>query len=98
LEIGKGERRDAQPEQPPAIGAILSRWRHWNGGPPEIGKVDDGVSKRLEPYFVRWNDQERRHEAISHTKLALAAYGDSILPQIAEAIGRSILRMEADRD
>jgi DNA (cytosine-5)-methyltransferase 1 len=56
---------------------LLGAFRHWNGGPPDLGRVDDGLSEAL---------ASRRGLG----RAILAAYGDAVVPQITEAIGRSI--------
>lgn len=46
--------------------------QEWNGGAPDFGRVDDGLSRGL-------------------AQACSAAYGDAIVPQVAEAILKSIL-------
>jgi DNA (cytosine-5)-methyltransferase 1 len=55
----------------------LASWAEWQGGPPDLGRVDDGISDVL---------ASRRGLGGA----CLAAYGDAVLPQITEAIGRAI--------
>jgi DNA (cytosine-5)-methyltransferase 1 len=66
-----------QAQEPEHRRSILEAWTGWNGGPPEIGRVDDGLSEAL---------ASRRGIG----RACLAAYGDAVLPQITEAIGRTI--------
>lgn len=54
------------------IATRLSAWRAWNGGPPDLSRMDDGVPKGL-------------------AESALGSFGNSLLPQIPELIGRAIL-------
>lgn len=55
-----------------------SAWR-WSDAPqPTIRGVDDGIPVGL----------------VRHRRPALAALGNSLIPQIAEAIGRAIMRIE----
>jgi DNA (cytosine-5)-methyltransferase 1 len=61
--------------------SFLEAWAGWNGGPPEIGRVDDGVSEAL---------ASRRGIG----RACLAAYGDAVVPQITEAIGRVVRRID----
>lgn len=79
----EGEPGDARQEQPPALGTSLSAWDHWNGGAPDLGRVDDGLSRAL---------AARRGIG----RACLAAYGDAVIPAITEAIGRTILMLDAD--
>ena len=61
---------------------ILGAFRGWNGGPPDLGRADDGVSEAL---------ASRRGLG----RACLAAYGDAVVPEITEAIGRAIVRIDA---
>lgn len=60
----------------------LAGYRHWNGGAPDLGRVDDGISAAL---------ASRRGIG----RACLAGYGDSVIPAITEAIGRTILTVDA---
>ncbi|MBN9497844.1 MAG: DNA cytosine methyltransferase [Alphaproteobacteria bacterium] len=82
LAIRQDERRDGDQEQPSAIGAMLARWSGWNGGPPALGGMDDGVSAAL---------AARRGLG----RACLAAYGDSFVPIFPELIGRFIRHTDA---
>lgn len=59
----------------------LAGYRHWNGGAPDLGRVDDGVSAGL---------ASRRGIG----RACLAGFGDAVIPQITEAIGRTILTVD----
>ena len=65
-------RPDKPQPEPQGIASILAGWDHWNGGAPDLGRVDDGLPKGM-------------------ARACLAAYGDSVVPQITEAIARAIL-------
>jgi DNA (cytosine-5)-methyltransferase 1 len=54
------------------IASRLSAWGAWNGGPPDLSRVDDGIPKGL-------------------AESALGAFGNTLLPQIPEIIGRAIM-------
>lgn len=74
-----GERRPLERERWAAQitepGAVGEAWRRSAAPEPTICRVDDGLPNRL--------DENRRPR--------LAALGNSLVPQIAEAIGRAIL-------
>lgn len=57
------------------LAQVLDQWRHWNGGAPDLGRVDVRLPKGV-------------------ARAALAAYGDSVVPQIVECIGKAIMRAE----
>lgn len=81
-EAGRENRGGAEPdgsEHAPAID-ILGAFGNWNGGP--LGRVDDGVSQTL---------ASRR----GFGRASLAAYGDAVVPQVTEAIGRVVRRLDA---
>lgn len=61
------------PAQGREIAARLSAWRAWNGGPPDLSRMDDGVPKGL-------------------AESSLGSFGNTLLPQIPEIIGRAIMR------
>lgn len=62
--------------------SFLEAWSHWNGGPPSLGELDDGLS----PEMARFRGLHRQ---------CISAYGDAVAPQIPQAIGNSIWRVEA---
>jgi DNA (cytosine-5)-methyltransferase 1 len=65
-------------------------WADWNGGLAYHPRVDDGLSE--------WVAQSRiavgGPRGTSAAGLIVEAFGDAVLPQIPEAIGRAILRVE----
>lgn len=82
-EAGLEDCRGAEPNGPEhaPVEHLLGTFRHWNGGPPDLGRVDDGLSEAL---------ASRRGLGRS----MLAAYGDAVVPQITEAIERCLILME----
>lgn len=60
--------------------ALVQGWDQWNGGPPDLGRMDDGISALL---------ASKRGLGRS----CIAAYGDAVVPQIAELFGRAILSL-----
>lgn len=86
-EAGFEYRRGTEPDGPEhaPIEHLLGAFRHWNGGPPDLGRVDDGLSEAL---------ASRRGLGRS----ILAAYGDAVVPQITEVIGRILIRAEGESD
>lgn len=100
-EAGLEERGGAEPDGAEHAAAIdlLSAFRDWNGGPPDLGRVDDGVSEALASIRVRGDGRQpdERHGRPSRKlkttgvgRNILAAYGDAVVPQITEAIGRAV--------
>ena len=81
LALGQGVGSDARPEQPPAFGTSLRAWDQWNGGAPDLGRVDDGLSRAL---------AARRGIG----RACLAAYGDAVVPAITEIIGRAVSKID----
>ena len=65
-----------------AGGAASEPWACWNGGLAGHLRLDDGLSARLA--------QQR-----GLAGAVVAAYGDAVVPQITEAIGNAIWRVEA---
>jgi DNA (cytosine-5)-methyltransferase 1 len=65
------ERRPS--DQGGEIASRLGAWGAWNGGPPDLSRMDDGIPKGL-------------------AESALGAFGNTLLPQIPEIIGRAIMR------
>ena len=59
----------------------LARGREWNGGPPALGRVDDGISEAL---------ASRRGLG----RACLSAFGDAFVPIFPELIGRALLDIE----
>lgn len=70
--------------------AIAEPWSDWNGGLASHLRVDDGVSA--------WVAQSRiasgGPRGTAAASLIVEAFGDAVCPQIPEAIGRAILRVE----
>lgn len=81
LPIRQTEPRMGEPKQREHRHSGLQAWGHWNGGAPDLGRVDDGLSARL---------AARRGIG----RACLAAYGDAVVPAITEAIGRAILALD----
>jgi len=65
----------------------------WNGGVARHLGMAHGLAARLAD--IRVPDHKYPGATINAAKACISAHGDAILPQIAEAIGRSILRTEA---
>jgi len=72
-------------------GIVAEPWSEWNSGLAGHLRVDDGLSA--------WVAQSRiavgGPRGTVAASLIVEAFGDSVLPQIPEAIGRAILRTEA---
>jgi DNA (cytosine-5)-methyltransferase 1 len=66
-------------------------WADWNGGLAGHLRVDDGVSARVAGTRVAIGGPRGTAAA----SLIVEAFGDAVVPQITEAIGRSILRTDA---
>lgn len=66
-------------------------WAEWNGGLAHHLRVDDGLSAWLAGARVAVGGSR----GTAATALVVEAFGDSVVPQITEAIGRAILRTEA---
>lgn len=81
-EVGRGESLGGNASEP---------WAGWNGGLAGHLRVDDGLSARLAGTRVAVGGPRGTAAA----SLVVEAFGDSVLPQIPEAIGRAILRVEA---
>lgn len=80
-EGGRMEPRLRAPQESKHRCSFLEAWAGWNGGPPEIGRVDDGLSEAL---------ASRRGLG----RACVAAYGDAVVPQLVTAIGHAIRRIE----
>lgn len=74
-----------------AGGSVAEPWADWNGGLAHHLRMDDGLSA--------WVAQSRiavgGPKGTSAASLIVEAFGDAVVPQIPEAIGRAILRTEA---
>ena len=85
-----------------AGGIAAEPWADWNGGLASHLRLDDGLSARLAPTSgarARGRSEGRRIKPGNRDEQRVArkivgAYGDAVLPQITEAIGRAILRTE----
>lgn len=66
-------------------------WSEWNGGLAGHLRVDDGLSAWLAGTRVAVGGPR----GTAGSALIVEAFGDAVLPQIPEAIGRAILRTEA---
>ena len=77
--------RGASPSSP-----VAEPWADWNGGLAHHLRVDDGLSG--------WVAQSRiavgGPKGTVAASLIVEAFGDAVCPQIPEAIGRAILRVE----
>jgi len=69
-------------------------WADWNGGLAHHLRLDDGLSTWVADTRIALG----RRKGTSAASLIVEAFGDAVLPQIPEAIGRAILRTEAALD
>ncbi|WP_342629765.1 DNA cytosine methyltransferase [Nguyenibacter vanlangensis] len=74
--------------------AAAEPWADWNGGPARHLLLDDGLSAWLAGTRVALGDGTGALAA----SLIVEAFGDAVVPQIPEAIGRAILRTELALD
>ncbi len=81
-EMGRGEG---------VVGASPEPWADWNGGLAGHLRVDDGISAWVAGTRIAVGGPR----GASAANLIVEAFGDAVLPQIPEAIGRAILRTEA---
>ena len=65
-------------------------WPRWNGGFASHLQLHDGLSAELAGLRIDVGDGKRASAA----SLIVEAFGDAVVPQIPEAIGRAILRVE----
>jgi DNA (cytosine-5)-methyltransferase 1 len=70
--------------------AAAEPWADWNGGPAAHLRLDDGLSAWLARTRVALGDGRRASAA----SLVVEAFGDAVVPDIPEAIGHAILRVE----
>jgi DNA (cytosine-5)-methyltransferase 1 len=83
---------DAEMGWGPGIGGDASEpWADWNGGLAHHLRVDDGLSAWVAGSRIAVGGPR----GTSAASLIVEAFGDSVVPQIPEAIGRAILRTEA---
>lgn len=66
-------------------------WSDWNGGLADHLRMDDGLS----PWVAGTRVAVGGPKGTSAASLIVEAFGDAVVPQIPEAIGRAILRVEA---
>ncbi|MGE4373897.1 MAG: DNA cytosine methyltransferase [Xanthobacter sp.] len=69
-------------------------WADWNGGLADHLRLDDGLSAWVADTRIALGSRK----GTSAASLIVEAFGDAVLPQIPEAIGRAILRTEAALD
>lgn len=74
--------------------AAAEPWADWNGGPAAHLQLDDGLSAWLARTRVALGDGRRASAA----SLVVEAFGDAVVPDIPEAIGHAILRVEMALD
>lgn len=77
-----------------AGGDVAEPWADWNGGLARHLRVDDGLSAWVADTRIAFGSRKGTAAA----SLIVEAFGDAVLPQIPEAIGRAILRTEAALD
>lgn len=73
---------------------VAEPWADWNGGLAHHIRLDDGLSAWLAGTRIALGSRK----GTSAASLIVEAFGDAVLPQIPEAIGRAILRTEAALD
>ena len=77
-----------------AGGDAAEPWADWNGGLAHHLSMDDGLSAWVADTRIALGGSRRTSAA----SLIVEAFGDAVVPQIPEAIGRAILRTEAALD
>lgn len=77
-----------------AGGDAAEPWANWNGGLARHLLLDDGLSAWVAGTRIALGSRKGTAAA----SLIVEAFGDAVLPQIPEAIGRAILRTEAALD
>ncbi|MFE3839259.1 DNA cytosine methyltransferase [Pseudogemmobacter sonorensis] len=75
-------------------GDAAEPWADWNGGLARHLRLDDGLSAWVADKRIALGSRKGTAAA----SLIVEAFGDAVLPQIPEAIGRAILRTEAALD
>jgi DNA (cytosine-5)-methyltransferase 1 len=75
-------------------GDAAQPWADWNGGLAHHLRLDDGLSAWVADTRIALGSRK----GASAASLIVEAFGDAVLPQIPEAIGRAILRTEAALD
>ncbi|WP_258551990.1 DNA cytosine methyltransferase [Paracoccus versutus] len=74
-----------------AGGDLAEPWPDWNGGIAHHLRLDAGLSA----WLARTRIALGSRKGTSAASLIVEAFGDAVVPQIPEAIGRAILRSEA---
>lgn len=77
-----------------AGGDAAEPWADWNGGLAHHLWLDDGLSAWVADTRIALGSRK----GTSAASLIVEAFGDAVLPQIPEVIGRAILRTEAALD
>lgn len=77
-----------------AGGDVAEPWADWNGGLAHHLRLDDGLSAWVADARIALGSRK----GTSAASLIVEAFGDAVLPQIPEVIGRAILRTEAALD
>lgn len=77
-----------------AGGDAAEPWADWNGGLAHHLLLDDGLSAWVADTRIALGSRK----GTSAASLIVEAFGDAVVPQIPEAIGRAILRTEAALD
>ncbi|MFC3061580.1 DNA cytosine methyltransferase [Paenirhodobacter populi] len=103
-EIADDGRGDGRCDDGPGAGQMGGRagagddvaepWADWNGGLAHHLWLDDGISAWVAGTRIALGSRKGTAAA----SLIVEAFGDAVLPQIPEAIGRAILRTEAALD
>lgn len=91
---GRGDHRPGAGQMGGRAGAggdLAEPWPDWNGGIAHHLRMDDGVSA----WLARTRLALGSRKGTSAASLIIEAFGDAVVPQIPEAIGRAILRSEA---
>lgn len=94
---GRGDDRPGSGQmggRPRAGGDAAEPWADWNGGLAHHLRLDDGLSAWVADTRIAIGGPKGKSAA----SLIVEAFGDAVLPQIPEAIGRAILRTEAALD
>lgn len=73
---------------------VAEPWPDWNGGFARHLRLDDGISAWVADTRIALGSRKGTAAA----SLIVEAFGDAVLPQIPEAIGRAILRTEIALD
>lgn len=77
-----------------AGGDAAEPWADWNGGLAHHLRLDDGLSAWVADTRIALGSRK----GTSAASLIVEAFGDAVLPQIPEAIGRAILSTETALD